>query len=1183
MTDDDDVFDTPPTDYPSPPSYTVYGNSSFSDRANDLDSRNSPRVPPNSSPGNSHEFNRVPQRTDTLTRHPQARPLPGPPPESDSESEYLASQNQPHTTQQSAAAGSTYEDLMKEIEIAVMDRAPSNRRGSSRQGIQPIGRANSSGLGQPTPPDRYNLSPDERFTHTNGQLEATGAGQYVNYGAFSDDSDAEAAAGLAAMQEDDEREAAEKARRSGSTSLFDAYGRSPSGQAAENQYHSRQESSSDSDYKVDMSLIGGGYDAHLHYDDNPSIQGDHSHGRQVSNYENYMPRMNSIQSSDLSTEGRRSRAESFVPMPEPEFGRPLPPIHADASTGGLTEPSLHPRRMSFEDGDEAPLLDSAQSPSKESIPDLFYHPGMTSRPLPPAPIASSDRIPHLLPAGTYLNGPLPPLPAEANQPSPYPVAADAYETAAASAVPRSTSMASSRSTPRVDQPMRSKTDADKARAQRQVGSGRESAYDTPQPSVSYDLPVLKKSFNPEKISPRQFDKCNEPWALSSIVQWLKWLAADADYLKDHGVTQAMVLLFTYKVPTMNTTEAEKLGDKVVKDMFSAGVLVREEEWVRIGTGDISGVLYQLTGQGCYAPKLHTSNVPGKCYSHHCMRTWRRVDLSQQMPAERKAQDWATFYGLKKDDIEGKDKKEIERQNILHEIITTEDGYMDQLDVLRRLYRDQLKASQPPIIPSKRFTSFMSDVFGPIDGVKKVNEDYLLGQLKYRQQEQGPWIVGFSDIFREWIRKAKNVYIHYASGFPRANYLVRQEAARNIAFRNFLDQARENRLSNRLSWDTYLKGPITRLQRYGLLLQTVHKNMRQDSAEKLNLQFAVDEVRAVTFECNAKVDEMTKKIELLELSHKLKLRKGMDKVQLNLDHLGREIILQGDLLRAGGRGLQWVETRCILFDHYLVLAKVDSQRDTAGGLKYERYDVSKMPIPMDLINLESTNDDPVVKSSVKGIGAVTVAARPQLAGNNSASARAHSSSTSGPGTLSHTKTNDSSSNSQTSVPSSRSMITTTVLDPSSRDEKIMYPFRVKHLGNPEVYTLYAPSASNRQEWCEAIIAAKTNHASALQAQNAEPFKLKVLADTAFGFDSSYGVSKPVIIRGTPLDRAIRQVEERYANQGRPGPVSRANVNCATVFNQPYGRLMCAVGTDYGVYISEYDNPRGWQRVSTVFMV
>ena len=66
----------------------------------------------------------------------------------------------------------------------------------------------------------------------------------------------------------------------------------------------------------------------------------------------------------------------------------------------------------------------------------------------------------------------------------------------------------------------------------------------------------------------------------------------------------------------------------------------------------------------------------------------------------------------------------------------------------------------------------------------------------------------------------------------------------------------------------------------------------------------------------------------------------------------------------------------------------------------------------------------------------------------------------------------------------------------------------------------------------------------------------------------------------------QVEKRYASTGRPGPVCRARVNCATSFMAPGsgqngqpGKQMCAVGTDFGVFISPVDNPRGWQRVSS----
>ena len=47
----------------------------------------------------------------------------------------------------------------------------------------------------------------------------------------------------------------------------------------------------------------------------------------------------------------------------------------------------------------------------------------------------------------------------------------------------------------------------------------------------------------------------------------------------------------------------------------------------------------------------------------------------------------------------------------------------------------------------------------------------------------------------------------------------------------MDRARSDKRSDRLDWSTYLKSPITRLQRYSLLLSTVLRTMKVDSEEK----------------------------------------------------------------------------------------------------------------------------------------------------------------------------------------------------------------------------------------------------------------------------------------------------------------------------------------------------------------
>ena len=1092
-----------------------------------------------------------------------------------------------------------YDDLMQEVEAAIMGRpAPSISRRSPR----PTRNSNHVSIDETqsnrSPITGGRLSGDgshDLHNNSNGHIEEIAEGQYVDYDAYSDRSDAEAEAGLAAMHMADEQDAADEARRQ---SGRDSLGRSYNAQQA--RMHPGGEYSSDSDVYVDMDTYGGGFSSHVPYRDQDSYQAE---GQGYANNLDDQGRPFAETRSSQRSGGSATLYE--YPIPGSEHIHPFAPARVDRSgTGGLSEPGSVPRRLSFEDGDEVTLADSeeatsgAQSPSRNSMQEMFFHPGMGSgRPLPQAP-PNNLSVQTVPPAGTSQN-PQKLLQYDQYGRPRFPAAPDAYDqllTPQGTPVPRSSSLVSHSNTPQTVPPIRSKTDADRARIlkQQQMGLRVGSVYGTdsigdpslnPSAEIVGLLPEIptgkRRKFNPSKLSTADFKRCSEPWALSSIVAWIKEMSEGEADLKEGAIIEGIVALFTHKVPTMNTADAEVLGAKVVEQMIESETLVKDEEWVKIGTGTMSGILFQLTGTGCYSPFVHTQNMPGRCYSHHCMRTLKRVNLqAQKLEPQRKVEEWVTFWKITKEQIEAVDNKEVQRQNNLHEIITTEDNYMDNLYVLQVLYRDELAKWQPPIISPKRRESFLQDVFGKVDAVKEVNEEYLLSALKYRQNEQGPWIKGFSDIFREWIRKAKQPYIEYAANFPDADSIIRQEAARNLLFKQFLDQAQENQRSKRLDWNTYLKAPITRLQRYSLLLQTVYNHTMQDSSEKTNLAAAIKEVKDVTLECDGRVAEMKTKVDLKELQAKLQLRAGMQDVHLNLTHMGREIIFQGDLERRGSAKFSWVDTHAILFDHFMVLAKVVTVRDAAGGLKYEKYDVSKKPIPMDLLVLESTNDDPVVKSTMKGLGSVTTMTTKANAPTETRPSRQSMSNPSGgPGTLQHMNTASSAASMQTNG-SNRTIMGPTVLD-SPKDEKILYPFRVKHLGRDDLYILYAPSSKNRDEWCDKIIEAKTRHAASLYRQNAEPFRLRVIADIAFAYDAMSGQGKSILIRGTPLDRAIREVEKTYQDKGsRPNPVCRAAVNCATSFNQPYGSPMFAVGTDYGVYVSSQDNARGWTRVSNL---
>ncbi|PVH93370.1 hypothetical protein DM02DRAFT_662044 [Periconia macrospinosa] len=1113
---------------PSPPSTYNTGyashepvhryNSSASHRSNPLPP--TPEVPQHQSL----------QRQDTLGR----RPLPPPPPpnESDSDDYFAAAQNGQQLDQ---------DDLFAQVEnmaagvgsLSVRsDQSNGNHYPQPDMTVRNGGRTNGHHLSPGRAPDTY-----------------------------GSDSDVEAAAGLAALRMAEEQEQADiERRRTGGAGLFSTYASLQSPQLPSGASQGAEESASDSDYvPVDVGSYGGNFDPQFTYGGGP----------------NQLASGHTPSTSGSQRRSERSNEEYDPIHPFPSFSA-APPVDT-YGTGGLGEPT--PRRRSYDEGDEVTLTEPSTANAGEP-PDMFYHPGMsTNRPLPPPP-ANTNRLAHhhsSSSTGSYeywRNAPQSPRTAS------YPTDPNTMHMTSptGSNVPRSTSLLQHSNTPQTVPIPRSKTDAEQTHRARQPGN-RQTFYGgnfdndgnvyTPGSGdgVAIDLPALPsgKRFNPSKLSTKDFSKCAEPWALSSIISWLRQMTEGENDLKEGPIQEGLVALFTHKVPTMNIADAETLASRVVAEMYKAGTLVHEEEWLKFSAQTMTGVIYQLTGAGCYSPKLHVHSSPGRCYAHHCQRTLKKIDLMTTSAAPQ-SDDWATFHKLKKEDLDGVSQKEIDRQNILHEIVQGEVKYMQRLDVLRHLYRDRLLAAQPPIVPPKKLDKFIRDVFSKVDAVKKANEDHLLPQMKYRQQEQGPWIVGFSDIFREWIRKAKQAYIEYSSAFPYATFLMRQEKEKNMLFKTFLDNVQKDPASLRLDWNSFLKDPITRLQRYGLLIETVLKKSTVENEEKRNLLIAREEIKAVTLECDARVADMSRQVDLTDLQAKLILRPDMHRIKLNLDHLGRELIFKGDLLRMGGNRFNWLETHALLFDHYLVLSKTIKTTEQDGVTKSEKYDVSRLPIPMDLLVLESEDDDPVMRGGVRGIAAVNPV-NPSRNANLAVGRGAIN--TPLPGMLTHTNTNTSQNSSD-----SKSLGGNANLN-MEKDEKIMYPFRVKHLGK-ETYTLFAPSAANRAEWCDKLIIAKTKHAAALFAQNREPFRLRVMADSAFAYETAMPSQKSITIKGTPLDRSIDEVEKLFQNTGRPVPSCRARVNCATGFNQPYGKQMVAVGTDIGVYISEYDNPRGWTK-------
>ena len=120
------------------------------------------------------------------------------------------------------------------------------------------------------------------------------------------------------------------------------------------------------------------------------------------------------------------------------------------------------------------------------------------------------------------------------------------------------------------------------------------------------------------LTSQDCERCSEPWALSSIISWLK------DMLSDGFSDYSMLLmtlgqLFSYIAKKTHVLiYPHLLSDRVLNAMFANGTLFDDGEVCRFTSAITTGVLVQLTGDGCYSPLTHAKRTGISCYSPRCL-------------------------------------------------------------------------------------------------------------------------------------------------------------------------------------------------------------------------------------------------------------------------------------------------------------------------------------------------------------------------------------------------------------------------------------------------------------------------------------------------------------------------------------------------------------------------------------
>lgn len=140
--------------------------------------------------------------------------------------------------------------------------------------------------------------------------------------------------------------------------------------------------------------------------------------------------------------------------------------------------------------------------------------------------------------------------------------------------------------------------------------------------------------------------------------------------------------------------------------------------------------------------------------------------------------------------------------------------------------------------------------------------------------------------------------------------------------------------------------------------------------------------------------------------------------------------------------------------------------------------------------------------------------------------------------------------------------------------LIYPIKLCDLGlNGQSYEIFTETEEERSKWLEKILKTKKDYSSSVYALNAEPFRLRVVESTYFGYSAN--LKLPVYSEGTALDRAIENYEKNLPRFSKQLATTFARVNCTVTFLLDE-RQLTIVGADDGLYVQLGEKRRQWIR-------
>lgn len=177
-------------------------------------------------------------------------------------------------------------------------------------------------------------------------------------------------------------------------------------------------------------------------------------------------------------------------------------------------------------------------------------------------------------------------------------------------------------------------------------------------------------------------------------------------------------------------------------------------------------------------------------------------------------------------------KKSKRSAPIQELLETEDKYLENLIMVRDIFRNQLTNMHP---------EHRAIIFFRLDDLISLHSDLLFG-LKQKRVDIG-------SVFLEHINQMGQLYAQYCVNLPRAMDVLEKLQTGNMALRKQVFECQLRAKPSTFPLSSHLVIPFQRFLKYHLLLKEILKHTPDEYSDHLNISKACEEMLRIGQEVN----------------------------------------------------------------------------------------------------------------------------------------------------------------------------------------------------------------------------------------------------------------------------------------------------------------------------------------------